>query len=129
MKVLKFGDLAYYEKEERRAVCPNGGFISYRALLEEDGMGYSVTKTVIPKGDPQFWHYKNHKETCCCIQGHGTLINLASGKEYEVGPDSVYILDKNDPHTFQAHETVVLICVFNPPLKGGELHQEDGSYV
>jgi ParB-like chromosome segregation protein Spo0J len=38
------------------------------------------------------------------------------------------VLDKNDPHWFEAHQQTVLICVFNPPLSGQETHQEDGSY-
>ena len=38
------------------------------------------------------------------------------------------MLDKNDAHYFEAFEEVTLICVFNPPLTGKEVHQEDGSY-
>ena len=40
-----------------------------------------------------------------------------------------YVLDDYDPHYFEAHEKTVLICVFNPPLTGKEIHQEDGSYI
>ena len=125
MRVIKSSDIA---DMGRKVSCPNDGFISYRILLEEDGMGYSMTKTVIPKGDPQHWHYKNHLESCFCVSGHGTLTNIDTGDEHEIGPDSTYVLDKHDNHMFQAHETVTLICVFNPPLKGKEVHQADGSY-
>lgn len=113
---------------DRKVSCPNGGFISYRFLLESDGMGYSLTKTVIPKGDEQFWHYKNHLESCLCISGEATLTNAVTGEEHPITPDTIYILDKNDAHLFKAHETTVLICIFNPPLKGKEVHREDGSY-
>jgi L-ectoine synthase len=41
----------------------------------------------------------------------------------------MYALDKHDKHFFKALEPVVLICVFNPPLAGNEVHQADGSYV
>lgn len=112
----------------REVDCPKGGFKSIRVLLEEDGMGYTLTKTIIPKGEPQFWHYKNHLETCFCIQGRGILKQTETGEVHEIVPGSVYILDQNDPHTFQALEEVVLVCVFNPPLTGREVHKEDGSY-
>lgn len=115
---------------ERDVKCPKGGFNSLRVLLESDNMGYGLTKTTIPKGDPQYWHYKNHLETCFCIEGEGELTNVETGEKFYIKPDSVYILDKHDAHTFQAlTNRVVLICVFNPPLKGTEVHQEDGSYT
>jgi quercetin dioxygenase-like cupin family protein len=126
MKIIKASDL---DGMGRKVTCPNDGFTSYRFLLEEDGMGYSMTKTVIPKGDPQHWHYKDHLESCYCVSGSGTITNLATGDSHEINPDTTYVLDKNDDHLFQAHETVTLICVFNPPLKGAEVHNLDGSYT
>ena len=125
MKVVNVGDLYGTSREVN---CPSGGFKSMRVLLAEDGMGYTVTKTIIPAGLPQLWHYKSHFETCFCIEGSGVLTNLETGQQFEIKPDSVYILDKNDRHTFQALRETILICVFNPPLKGPEVHQHDGSY-
>ncbi len=125
MKVIKVDDLLGTTRE---VDCPNGGFKSLRVLLEQDGMGYTVTETRIPKGPAQTWHYKNHLETCFCIQGHGHLTNLETGDEYVIRPGSVYALDKNDRHEFKALEDTVLICIFNPPLKGLEVHKSDGSY-
>lgn len=125
MRVIKTKDLP----EDRVVHCPKGGFISNRILLEGDGAGYGMTKTVIPKGEKQYWHYKNHIESCYCVSGSATLENADTGETYDIGPDTTYILDKNDPHWFQALEETTLICVFNPPLKGGEVHGEDGSYT
>ncbi len=125
MKIIDFNDLYGTDRE---VDCPNGGFKSLRFLLEEDGMGYTMTRTSIPKGEPQRWHYKKHLETCYCIKGHGILINLATEEKFEIKPGVAYVLDKHDDHTFQALESVVLICVFNPPLKGREVHKKDGSY-
>lgn len=125
MKVVKTNDLIGSNRDIR---CPNGGFRSLRILLEKDKMGYSLTETHIPKGEPQFWHYKNHFESCFCVKGYGKLVNLDSGEEYSVYPGVVYILDRHDRHTFQAIDDVILICVFNPPLKGQEVHRKDGSY-
>ncbi len=101
---------------------------SYRALVAADGLGFSVNKTVIPKGGAHKWHYKNHLEACYCIQGIGELTNLETGEKVVIVPDTVYALDKNDPHTFKALEDTVLISVFNPPLTGYETHDKDGNY-
>jgi L-ectoine synthase len=97
-------------------------------LLECDGMGYTLTKTLVPKGSPQKWHYQNHLETCFCIQGSGELVNLDTGEVHSITPGVAYVLDRHDPHTFQALEDTVLLCVFNPPLTGLEVHDINNSY-
>lgn len=125
MKILNMKDL---EGTQRQVFCPNGGFISHRALLEEDKMGYTVTKTVIPPMGKQFWHYKNHLESCYCVSGLGVLTDIESGEEHMISPDTFYVLNNNDPHYFEAIEEVTLICIFNPPLTGNEVHNKEGSY-
>lgn len=102
--------------------------VSNRMVLESDGMGFTHTKTVINAGTKVFQHYKNHMESCYCVYGKATLTDALTGEEFEIKEDVTYILDRNDPHWFEAHEETVLICVFNPPLKGGEVHNKDGSY-
>lgn len=126
MKVIRVGNL---EGTDRDVRCPHGGFTSLRALLAKDGMGFSVHKTIIPPGPPQFWHYKNHLEACYCISGRGTLTEYASGVQHVIGPDTLYVLNNHDRHVFQAIETVILISIFNPPVAGREVHQADGSYA
>lgn len=114
---------------DRDVKCPNGGFNSLRILLESDGMGFGLTQTTIPKGDPQTWHYKHHLEACFCIEGEGELVNEETGEKHIIKPGVCYSLNNHDLHTMQAlTNKVVLVCVFNPPLKGNEVHREDGSY-
>lgn len=125
MKIIKAKDLP----ENRVVHCPDGGFISHRMLLESDGMGYTITRTVVPTGRVNFWHYKNHLESCYCVAGKGLLTNTQTKEYWAIGPDMMYVLDKHDPHTLEALETMILICVFNPPLKGRETHLADGSYA
>lgn len=124
MKVVSVSELP----AERVVKCPKGGFTSNRILLESDGMGYTMTKTVVHPG-VHHWHYKNHLESCFCVSGSGRVTNLATGEKHLIEPDTTYVLDKHDDHIFQCLEEVVLICVFNPPLTGQEVHQEDGSYA
>lgn len=125
MKVIRFDQI---EGTDREVHCPKGGFVSYRYLLEKDGLGFTMTKTLIPKGEQQFWHYKNHLEACFCVSGKGFLNHAETKEGFLIVPGVVYALDKNDPHYFKAVEDTVLICVFNPPLVGCEVHKEDGSY-
>ena len=112
----------------REIHCPDGGFISNRYLLEEDNMGFTLTNTFIPSGKEQVWHYKNHMEACLCISGDAEIINLNTGEDHHISIGTMYALDKNDPHLFRSFEDTTLICVFNPPLRGGEVHKKDGSY-
>lgn len=101
---------------------------SYRMLLKEDGMGFGVTHTVIqPEAGKVMQHYKNHLEACYCIKGRGILTD-EEGMEFGIEQGVMYVLDKNDKHWFEALEETILICVWNPPLVGREVHREDGSY-
>lgn len=109
-------------------VVPFDGGVSNRILLDSDNMGYTLTKTVIAVGRVNRWHYKHHLETCYCISGDATLTNEATGEQHSIGSGDCYVLDNNEPHTFEAHQETILICVFNPPLTGREVHQDDGSY-
>jgi len=124
MKVIDSNTLP----EDRVVECPKGDFVSRRILLESDGMGYSMTKTEIPAGTKATWHYKSHLESCFCVSGSGTLVDEFSGEKHEIYSGVTYALDHHDEHSFWAETDVVLVCVFNPPLQGEEVHQEDGSY-
>lgn len=124
MKIIDVNKLP----KDRVVNCPKGGFVSNRILLAEDNMGYSMTKTVIPPNGKQHWHYENHLETCYCVSGSGTLTNLANGDQHEIKRGITYVLDNHDDHLFEAHHQCVLICVFNPPLTGQEVHNDRGVY-
>lgn len=126
MKVTRNSDIAHTNREVH---CPQGGFVSFRYLLERDGMGFSLHHTEIPvTPEPQHWHYKNHLEACYCVSGRGWLVNLKTRERFYIKANTMYALDSHDDHTFQALEPVVLISVFNPPLTGKEVHNADGSY-
>ena len=124
MKTIDVEDL---KGTERQVNCPKDGFTSYRLLLEKDNFGFTMTKTVIPPNGWQFWHYKNHLEACFCIKGFGQVRTVETGEVNLIYPGVMYA-PEYDKHEFMAIEEVELICVFNPPLKGNETHQEDGSY-
>lgn len=120
MKIVDFSKIEPVEPE-------NKAFKSYRGLLREDNCGYTVTKTVIQPGKKNYWHYQHHIESCYCISGKAIVTDM-QGNEHTIEPDRMYVLDKNDAHYFEALEETVLMCVFNPPLRGNELHDGHGAY-
>lgn len=103
-------------------------FSSRRFLHREDGMGFTFTDTTIHAGSELVLWYKNHLEACYCIEGEGTLEELDNGTVHELKPGTIYALDDHDRHRLRAVTDMRLICAFNPPLTGGEMHDADGSY-
>lgn len=121
MKIIRFNELIYSD----RAIEFTGG-ISLRGVLRSDGMGFSVNKTIIPKGGPYKWHYPHHLEACYCIKGRGIL--RVGNIEHLITQDVCYLVNEHEIHTFEAITDVVLISIFNPPLVGPEKHNKDGKY-
>lgn len=101
---------------------------STRLLLQEDNMGFSFHITRIFAGTETPIHYKNHLEAVYCISGEGEVETVADGKVYPIRPGTIYILDQHDKHLLRGKTEMTLACVFNPPLKGQEVHDETGAY-
>ena len=114
------------ENSERRVRAKT--WQSVRMLLAKDNMGFSFHITTIFAGTQTPMHYQQHLESVYCISGKGRLVNRDDGSEYEVLPGTLYVLDKHDRHTLIAEDELQLACVFNPPITGAEVHNEDGSY-
>jgi L-ectoine synthase len=116
------------EKEGRKIISPDGNWESTRMLLANDNMGFSFHITKINKGADFYLHYQNHLESVYCMLGAGEIENHHTGEVHEIAPGTLYILDKHDKHQLRATEDMYMACVFNPPLKGTEVHNADGSY-
>lgn len=125
MKVIRTEDL---RGTDREVVSPDG-WTSVRWLLAKDGMGFSFHETTFPPGLEFDMWYKHHLEAVFCYQGEGTLVNRDTGEEFEIKPGTVYALDNHDRHTLKARTELKLVCAFNPPVTGAEIHDEDGAYV
>ncbi|KGY12042.1 ectoine synthase [Vibrio tubiashii] len=112
---------------ERRVVAQT--WESVRMLLKDDNMGFSFHITTIYADTTTHIHYQNHLESVYCIQGEGE-IEIVGGKTYSIKPGTLYILDKHDEHFLRANKgkEMVMACVFNPPITGQEVHDENGVY-
>tara|TARA_R110002072_G_scaffold953_3_gene7880 strand:+ start:20439 stop:20843 length:405 start_codon:yes stop_codon:yes gene_type:complete len=120
--------LSEAERSARRIVSPDGNWESTRLLLKGDNMGFSFHITTIYAGADFRMHYQNHLESVYCVSGEGEVETLADNKRYPISPGTLYVLDKHDEHILRAHTELKMACVFNPPLSGKEVHNEQGAY-
>lgn len=125
MKIVRTEDLRGTDQE---VISPDG-WTSVRWLLAKDGMGFSFHETTFPPGLEFDMWYKHHLEAVFCYQGEGSIIDKETGEEHEIKPGTVYALDKHDRHKLKAKTEMKLVCAFNPPVTGKEIHDEDGAYV
>lgn len=112
----------------REVNAENGNWTSRRLILKDDNMGFSMHDTIIYAGtETEIW-YKHHLEAVYCIEGEGEVETLDDGKIHLITPGTLYGLDNHEKHLLRASKDMRLICVFNPPIKGDEVHLPDGSY-
>ncbi len=115
------------ENSDRRVVTET--WESTRMLLKDDNMGFSFHITTIYANTETHIWYQNHLESVYCISGNGEIETLADGKIYPITAGTLYILDKHDEHLLRGgSEDMKMACVFNPPLNGKEVHDENGVY-
>lgn len=113
---------------DKEVMAENGNWVSRRMLLKKDGMGFSFHETIIYAGTETHIWYQNHLEAVYCVEGSGELESLKDGTIYPIKPGVMYALNEHDDHLLRGHEDMRLICVFNPPLRGDEVHDENGVY-
>ncbi|MEJ2142243.1 MAG: ectoine synthase [Gammaproteobacteria bacterium] len=125
MKVVTRDNIIGSDKEVH---AENGNWTSRRFLLKGDGMGFSMHETIIYAGTETHIHYKNHLEAVYCVAGKGEIEDIKTGKVYPINDGTLYALDKHDEHYLRASSDMTMICVFNPPLVGNEVHDDSGAY-
>ena len=103
-------------------------FVSRRFLLKKDGMGFSFHETILYAGTETYIWYKNHLEAVYCIAGEGEVEVLPHGPTYQIRPGTMYALNGHEKHFLRAKTDLRMMCVFNPPLTGQEVHDKDGVY-
>lgn len=111
---------------DREVETPN--WTSRRLLLARDGMGFSLHDTVIRAGTETVMEYRHHLEAVYCIEGEGEVQILPDGPVHSIRAGTVYALDGNERHALRAKRRMRMVCVFNPPVTGQEVHGDDGAY-
>lgn len=113
---------------DRDVVSPDGNWTSKRIVLGGDRVGFSFHETVIKAGSVNEFHYANHVEAVWLVEGEGTLTDRETGTSYPLAPGTMYLLNGHERHTVAARTQLRMLCVFNPPVTGREVHDEHGVY-
>ncbi|WP_278315113.1 ectoine synthase [Lolliginicoccus levis] len=113
---------------ERDVEAENGNWRSKRIVLADDRVGFSFHETVIKAGTINDFWYANHVEAVWLVEGRGRLTDLETGTVYDLGPGSMYLLNGFEKHRLEVDEQMRMMCVFNPPVTGREVHDEHGVY-
>jgi L-ectoine synthase len=111
---------------ERDIKTPN--WRSKRIVLAKEGVGFSVHETTLYAGTVNDFWYANHIEAVFVVEGEGELLDKETGVTYELRPGSLYLLDEHDHHQIRPRTEMRTVCVFNPPVTGREVHDENGVY-
>ncbi|MDA4110840.1 ectoine synthase [Mycolicibacterium holsaticum] len=106
----------------------DGAWRSKRIILAGDGVGFSFHETTIDANSVSEFHYQHHVEAVWVVEGSGSLTNLETGEKYRLGPGTMYLLDGHERHRVTCDEQLRMLCVFNPPVTGTEVHDETGAY-
>lgn len=101
---------------------------SQRLLLARDGQRFSMHETILYAGTETSMWYANHVEAVYCVGGEGELINEETGEVHPLGNGTLYLLDGHERHRVSAHTDLRMVCVFDPPVTGQEVHDETGAY-
>lgn len=123
MKVINLNELDGTEND-----VEHGTWRSRRFVLARDGVGFSFHDTVLYAGTETEMWYAHHVECVYCYEGAGTLVNRETGEEFPIRRGTMYLLDEHDKHTVIAETDLHMACVFNPPVTGREVHDENGVY-
>ena len=109
--------------------APEKQWQSRRLLLKNDQVGFSLHDTIIyANTETPIW-YKHHLEVVYCIEGEGEVEVLSPEPQtYQIFPGTVYVLNQHENHILRARTQMRIICVFDPPCTGTEVHGEDGAY-
>ncbi len=115
---------------EREVHAENGNWVSRRFVLNEDAAGFSFHETMIKAGTETHIWYKHHIEAVYCVAGDGEIEDLKTGEVHPISDGTLYLLNDHDEHLLRGGSADMrLICAFNPPVTGREMHDEDGAYT
>jgi L-ectoine synthase len=91
---------------------------SLRLLHSEDGMGVTLTDSILEEGFEMVLWQKNHLEACYCLEGEGTVEELDSATVHTIKPGTLYAMNDHDRHRIRATTRMRVVCTFFPALTG-----------
>ncbi|GAA4994005.1 ectoine synthase [Pseudonocardia tropica] len=113
---------------ERDVISSDQQWRSKRIVLANDKVGFSVHETTLKAGTVNDFWYANHIEAVFITSGEGELYDKDNDVTYQLKPGSIYVLNGNEKHQLRPTTEITCVCVFNPPVTGREVHDENGVY-
>lgn len=101
---------------------------SKRIILAKEKAGFSVHETTLYAGTVNDFWYANHIEAVFVVEGEGEITDHGTGRTHRLAPGSLYLLNDHDKHQVRPKTDMRTVCVFNPPVTGREVHDENGVY-
>ena len=99
-----------------------------RFLVADDNLGFAFSDVHLQAGLVVDRWYKHHWNANLVLNGTLEVTDYASGDVHALGAGALYCVGPKDRHCLEADTDVHLLSVFNPPLIGKEIHDEDGAY-
>jgi L-ectoine synthase len=96
------------------------GWKSRRLILAADGIKFSVHETSLDANIELSFNYELHRETVYCIEGEGSIHNVAKDETADLLPGTIYSAGIGEPHIVKTKTEMKLLCIFDPPLTGRE---------
>jgi L-ectoine synthase len=119
--------VAELRKAGREKVVAGGSARTVRALLQEDGLGFTVCDVNLAAGARNVLWYKHHWEANYILGGTGEVVDLGTNESWKLAPGVMYMVGPKDRHSMRAHTDLHLISIFKPALKGDEMHDAEGT--
>jgi L-ectoine synthase len=123
MIVRKLTDVLGTDREVKAST-----WTSRRLFLAHERMGFSLHDTLMKAGTETRMCYRNHLEAMYCVGGRGSIEVVETGQVFPIADGTAYALDQHDEHILRAETEMRMICVFNPPVTGMEVHDASGAY-
>ncbi len=111
----------------REKVVAGGSARTVRILLQDDGLGFTLSDVNLAAGNRNTLWYKNHWEANYILDGTGEVTDLSSGDVWAMNPGMMYCVGPNDRHAMAADTDLHLVSVFCPALQGDEVHDAEGT--
>ena len=112
----------------RESVVAGGAATTRRYLLADDRLGFSFSAVFLDAGASADLWYKHHWEANVVLDGTAAITDRESGETHTLGPGAMYVVGPQDRHHVRAVTDLHIVSVFDPPLAGGEQHDQDGSF-
>ena len=114
--------------ETRVVGISHGRTKAYRYLTHDDECGFTISTPRAPAGQGIVLWYQNHVEANYIFEGEGSVEDKTTGEKWDLYPGTLYVVGPKDRHQLTSTTGFYLMSVFNPPIYGGESHDDQGGY-